>query len=1839
MPISDLPIPEQGAVPSLQIPEQTTVTPEAADVSSYALTAGPARRGLRAGFNQLGSMANAFVSSVADATGLEEFAQERMKDAEQQARFADAVSPEIRDYRQVKDFTSLTNFVSGLIGQSAATMAPAVAGAAIGRGVGGLRGAFAGAFGGSFIPNAGEQALRIKDVKRPAGDKLRNVMGAGGAEAALDMLVPGSVVGRAGKKAAAESIGKAVGKNAGTEAITEAAQEGIGQAMHTALDSKRDKSSDTSDIINSAIAGGIGGGALGGGGAVISKIANSAPAMLDKLTPPEAKDIAGKTQTEADIEKHLGVENAPVDENDIHDILSNDKLTSEQDIVGALEKKGSDAVESLSKVWDKVKDEPAYKKFENFRDDPEVRAEFTDKVKQRFNDLEIAPKIKKAFDGIQAFAKGASDKLREKVGTKESKQRTAMDFAIYDNMLAHLDEGVAKNLTPQQKLELADYVKHIAMYEHAKRDEIAGPGKPAFSNEEKGLHREQDRGTTPRRLPVEMLHMFGDKSVEVLNSTNKLLAQGGLAKENDFGGQIKDTQRYDKARTTAFEDLVRSNLRAEIASDPKARETAAKVLAPRLLDAVMRGHEQLTVKKGGFVDRPAAEMMNRGRFEEELKYAFGDNKEVVMEELDKMRQRMTVTPDTFFEQGIADESGATDVQAEGSIPQEETQADQKPGAQDQGPFGDKRLGVPIRGLDAAKSTLDALESEYDPRRVAFTIQQTEDGRYTVEAKDRIGEDSFSDKEWQDIREPEEHGKSGLSNGIMTVQLKDGRQNKINLIRLTSQTIRQTPRQDVGNVNYVYDVVSRGLSRLLADPQVKGLNKNTEAQTIKGPEAWDLPDSTPVAVINKRTYTWGEVKARVNISSDELRIRRITANAVEQAQEAQDLTEIQQRILPFLDARISDIERMYTEAKLQAAKSKKAKDRSEQTKLFNWLERVRGAKERVMTEVDRREQEGDAPRSDVRGLVEDTRQRGTTAAETPVGQRVVESDTGRPIGEGGKKATPSQVQEKKSTMNVDQNGEITKEQAEEVRAYINKVLGPDAKVFFKRMEAAGTFAKIEGAEVIRIAVNAINPLGVARHEAAHALVARLMATDKRTAQTLMAAAGSPTVVARLRQLLKDHPKAVNQLTDPEERLAYMYQFWAAGSLKVGPNTKTVFDKIKGFFRKIAGIWSETYDNVRNADKAQEVFSLFEEGKLSEPNTVAEVLRDEFPKTPFEKASELMGPISKFINKAFFTADGVVRDMNVPAFTSTMDKFFTSVGQQDKGPGFLQTRYMELNKRHNVLHKALDGTTEAQQRAALEALHSRSSPTDPAVRKAVEGVRSLLRETFDYMNKAGVKAVVWSDEAKGYEEHDIGFVENYFPRYYDRQKIFEERPQFEAALRDGGLTAEQAKSVTDNILRSSKVAPDENDYLAGLTYYAPNSQARKLNVEDKVIAPWLQKNLADSVYSYLNYATRRAEYAKRFGNQGQEIEAAVKQAESEGATTEQVKTFNQAVMAMEGSLGHDIKPELKQLFGGIVTYQNFRLLPLALFTSLVDPIGIAVRGGGMKEAYNAFIRGIRGIVKENKDHAYDLAALVGTIGVSHDAHMLADAYGTQYLTDWQRKLNAAFFKYNGMESWNRQMRVAATGAAEKFIIKHAGDFNEHSERFLLELGLTKEDVRVNNGELVLNDKIANALSQWVDGAVLRPNAAVRPIWMSDPHYMLIAHLKQFTYTFQKTIVARVVHEMENGNFTSAYALLSYVPLLIASDLLRATLTPGGGDDDVLERLGLGGLIWRGVQRAGLFGPGQYAIDAWGDLGHGKIPIVSILGPTAQQLYDFGTAAAGHGDLGRELKHAIPGYVFVR
>jgi hypothetical protein len=247
---------------------------------------------------------------------------------------------------------------------------------------------------------------------------------------------------------------------------------------------------------------------------------------------------------------------------------------------------------------------------------------------------------------------------------------------------------------------------------------------------------------------------------------------------------------------------------------------------------------------------------------------------------------------------------------------------------------------------------------------------------------------------------------------------------------------------------------------------------------------------------------------------------------------------------------------------------------------------------------------------------------------------------------------------------------------------------------------------------------------------------------------------------------------------------------------------------------------------------------------------------------------------------------------------------------------------------------------------------------------------------------------------------------------------------------------------------------------------------------------------------------------------------------------------------------------------------------------------------------------------KDRDSEIADMVGTTDSGGMLAAFGQLYSSQYMGAGFRKANDMLFKYNGMEGFNRGMQVSGTRAAIGFIKRHAQKPGANSEAYLAELNLKAADVKVDaNGELDYTDpKIQEAIHQWVNGAVMRPNAAQRPAWGSDPHYMMFWHMKQFAYTFHDVIMKRAVHDFKKyGDMGPAGVLAAtFTPIMVASDAMKSILLTGS--EPAWMKAGLASEIEHGAMRAGLAGKFQPAVDV---LTNPHRSVLGLGGPVVEQI----------------------------
>ncbi len=802
---------------------------------------------------------------------------------------------------------------------------------------------------------------------------------------------------------------------------------------------------------------------------------------------------------------------------------------------------------------------------------------------------------------------------------------------------------------------------------------------------------------------------------------------------------------------------------------------------------------------------------------------------------------------------------------------------------------------------------------------------------------------------------------------------------------------------------------------------------------------------------------------------------------------------------------------------------------------------------------------------------------------------------------------------------------------QVLAAIQTMLGNSVQVEFKKLPHAGEYQRVGADDVIRISVHALNPTTVAYHESLHAFFAKLMREGGGSvADVLMRATQDPAVNKRLRELLAGEPAALRQLADPEERAAYMFQFWAAGDQALAAALKgearSFLQRVVAMLRKVLGIWS-------NEERALHIMEAFSTGKyaqnLGNPSAFHRAMMDPGRNAAVEAARSLTKPLLDLGGAVVSAGSARLRESGIPSLVELADLTKRPLTADGGDPGFVPAARLERTRVLNALGAKLGNLNETDVAAVLEILQSGAvANTTPEQRLAARDVRTLLADQLQYLRAAGVTV------------NDLG--PDYFPRVYDPVYISKHQAEFQAVLSKYGIGGDTMQRIIA-------------DGGADLTPVVdrPGMQAKRERslamIPDAELAPFMQKDLYQILNSYVSQSTRRAEWARRFGDDSSRLHSMLAQARTEGATDDQIKAAEKYVRGVNGTLGDDINPTARRLMGDMIVYQNIRLLPLAIFSSVVDPMGILVRGGEVKDAWTAFKRGVREIPKGLKgdtsmDESTRLADMLGVVDNAALVHDLGALYSQGMVGNTARKINDSFFRFNLMEQFNRSMRVGATEAALKFMERHStGKTTVHSARWMRELGLMRGDVQVVNGRVALTQadgltaaqeaRIRTAVNRWVDGAVLRPDAADKPIWMNDPHWALVAHLKQFVYAFHHTILKRVAHEMRNGNYTPAMALASYVPIMIAADAAKGMLQNGGDEPEWKKNWGFEDYVAQGVQRAGLLGVGQLGVDAYTNLQRGGTGVGALAGPTLEQMGEALQVMGGTRQFDSFLLRAMP------
>lgn len=783
----------------------------------------------------------------------------------------------------------------------------------------------------------------------------------------------------------------------------------------------------------------------------------------------------------------------------------------------------------------------------------------------------------------------------------------------------------------------------------------------------------------------------------------------------------------------------------------------------------------------------------------------------------------------------------------------------------------------------------------------------------------------------------------------------------------------------------------------------------------------------------------------------------------------------------------------------------------------------------------------------------------------------------------------------------------------------------------QMGKQGYFSGQAG-ELIAIAIDTADPLGNTHHEVMHAFFARL-GFDKKSRElknTLTSAVSLPHVLATLEDFVKGMPDALAAIKQGaphylEERLALAYQIYTTGgpaALGLTPAVRNIFGKIAAYFRSVLNLLNE-------AEVTEKVMLMLHSGELASPNTIHEklaTLRIETSQQTFDRYVPYVGDAVRSVFKA---GTDVLRDSGVQALVDVADKFEGINGEL----GFIDRRARVENIFTSRLAKLLDKHTEEEIREATESAQA-MRPLKPGLETEVA---KLLNDVFAYMDKKGVKTSRWVEGTDG----DPGYVEwipiqkinkgRYFPRQWDGEYITTHEKEWNELLTKNGVSLSDAAKLTEAIVKGDgRLELKEGEHHLGFTPYVKALQHRGLQfINEKnaaAFAKFQSKDTVDILTTYIRQAAHRGEYAEMFGNNGEVIEAAI--AASKLSVDEKVK-MRRTISGLEGTLGWDMPQSTKELFSAGLTIQNVLLLPLAIYSQMIDPLMIAARSGDVMDAGRAYLEALKQLknkITGERTEAQDLADMMGMLSEESVIAAMGNTHGSMYMSGGFRKFNEMFFRYNGLQGWNQSMRSAATLAGVRYLIKNKDNATE-----LADIGLKPSDVVVGpNNSLVVkgNKKVQEALFRFVDESVVRPNALHRPTWMSDPRFMLIAHLKQFTFSQHKVILSRVADQAEKGNYQPAAMLALAAPVMLAADMAKWMMT-----GTVPDSWTWGDYASHAVQRAGILGKGQFAADALNDAARGGTPGTSFLGPTFEHLATLFQGLTGSASGQEVLERSIP------
>ena len=305
--------------------------------------------------------------------------------------------------------------------------------------------------------------------------------------------------------------------------------------------------------------------------------------------------------------------------------------------------------------------------------------------------------------------------------------------------------------------------------------------------------------------------------------------------------------------------------------------------------------------------------------------------------------------------------------------------------------------------------------------------------------------------------------------------------------------------------------------------------------------------------------------------------------------------------------------------------------------------------------------------------------------------------------------------------------------------------------------------------------------------------------------------------------------------------------------------------------------------------------------------------------------------------------------------------------------------------------------------------------------------------------------------------------------------------------------------------------------------------------------------------------------------------------------------------------------------VMAYMSYLTLAFSTLASIPDfaTILIRARTAGGWPAVKAMSQAV-----QNYSDAKERARMLGMINSRMSQIALQEAYGISFADPLSKNATDMLFKLNGQEAFTNFTRVLSSAVAESVLkanldrVRAGGKKGEIAQKELDSLGIDADSLQrwFNDGAQVWSPDmrgqkskdarlVTDAIQQFTDEAVLRPNAAQRPVWANNPWFGLLWQLKSFSYAYGKVVTEGIWREMQKqygvaegdkakklaaGSLPLVYSALVMAPFAALTLALREGVTREEEDrpkrdefDYALELL----------SRSGMAGPVELALGTLG------------------------------------------------